>query len=57
VNLADLALSAGYADQPHMTGEVTRLAGAPPTAVLGIAHARGDAELVRSVQDGSRAAA
>jgi AraC-like DNA-binding protein len=56
VNLADLALSAGYADQPHMTGEVTRLAGAPPTAVLGIAHARGDAELVRSVPDGLRVA-
>lgn len=56
-SLAGLALAAGYADQPHMTGEVTRLAGAPPTSVLGIAHARGDLELVRSVQDGrSRAA-
>lgn len=28
--LADLALSAGYADQAHMTAEVTRLAGRPP---------------------------
>jgi AraC-like DNA-binding protein len=46
--LAELALDAGYADQPHMTGEVTRLAGAPPGAVLGIAHARGDAALVRT---------
>ena len=33
--LADLALAAGYADQPHMTGEVRRLAGAPPCSVLG----------------------
>ena len=49
--LADLALSAGYADQAHMTAEVSRLAGAPPTAVLGVAHARGDARLVRSVKD------
>jgi AraC-like DNA-binding protein len=48
---AELALAAGYADQPHMTGEVRRLAGAPPTAVLGIARARGDAGLVRSLQD------
>lgn len=51
-SLAELALDAGYADQPHMTSEVTRLAGAPPTAVLGIARARGDARLVRSSQDG-----
>ena len=50
-SLAELALAAGYADQPHMTGEVRRLAGAPPTAVLGIARARGDAGLVRSLQD------
>jgi methylphosphotriester-DNA--protein-cysteine methyltransferase len=56
-SLAALALAAGYADQPHMTGEVTRLAGAPPTSVLGIAHARGDSELVRSVQDGGARAA
>jgi AraC-like DNA-binding protein len=55
--LAELALAAGYADQPHMTGEVSRLAGAPPTAVLGIAHARGDARLVRSIQDRGAAAA
>jgi AraC-like DNA-binding protein len=45
-SLADLALTAGYADQPHMTGEVTRLAGAPPTEVLGVAAPRGDAVLV-----------
>jgi methylphosphotriester-DNA--protein-cysteine methyltransferase len=50
-SLADLALDAGYFDQPHMTGEVSRLAGAPPTSVLGVAAARGDARLVRSVQD------
>jgi AraC-like DNA-binding protein len=28
--LVDLALEAGYADQAHMTAEVTRLAGRPP---------------------------
>jgi AraC-like DNA-binding protein len=28
--LVDLALAAGYADQAHMTAEVTRLAGRPP---------------------------
>ena len=50
-SLADLALDAGYFDQPHMTGEVSRLAGAPPTAVVGVAAARGEARLVRSVQD------
>jgi AraC-like DNA-binding protein len=32
--LADLALSAGYADQAHMTAEVTRLAGRPPARFL-----------------------
>jgi AraC-like DNA-binding protein len=41
-SLADLAFSAGYADQPHMTSEVRRLAGAPPREVLGVARARGD---------------
>ena len=56
-SLADLALEAGYADQPHMTAEVSRLAGAPPTAVLGVAHARGDAQLVRSFQDAGGLAA
>jgi len=45
--LADLALAAGYADQPHMTGEVRRLAGASPRAVLGIARARGDRRLTQ----------
>jgi AraC-like DNA-binding protein len=45
-SLAGLAAAAGYADQPHMTGEVTRLAGAPPTAILGVAHARGDRALL-----------
>jgi AraC-like DNA-binding protein len=45
-SLADLALSTGYADQPHMTVEVTRLAGAPPTEVLGVAAPRGDSRLV-----------
>ena len=44
--LADLALAAGYADQPHMTGEVRRLAGAPPRSVLGVARARGDRQLM-----------
>jgi AraC-like DNA-binding protein len=56
-SLADLSIAAGYADQPHMTGEVRRLAGAPPTAVLGVAHARGDVGLVRSLQDGRSLAA
>jgi AraC-like DNA-binding protein len=32
--LARLALDAGYADQAHMTAEVTRLAGRPPTRLL-----------------------
>ena len=56
-SLATLALAAGYTDQPHMTGEVGRLAGAPPTAVLGVASARGDVGLVRSLQDEARSAA
>ena len=33
--LADLAAQAGYADQAHMTREVGRFSGAPPTVVLG----------------------
>jgi AraC-like DNA-binding protein len=33
--LTDLAAAAGYADQAHLTREVTRLAGLPPTALLG----------------------
>jgi transcriptional regulator GlxA family with amidase domain len=33
-SLADLAAEAGYADQAHLTREVTRLAGQPPTALL-----------------------
>ena len=33
-DLARLALDAGYADQAHMTAEVTRLAGKPPTRLL-----------------------
>lgn len=32
--LVDLALDAGYADQAHMTVEVTRLAGIPPVRFL-----------------------
>jgi AraC-like DNA-binding protein len=32
-DLASLAIEAGYADQPHLTRETTRLAGAPPTTV------------------------
>jgi AraC-like DNA-binding protein len=32
--LTDLAASAGYADQAHLTREVTRLAGLSPTALL-----------------------
>jgi AraC-like DNA-binding protein len=32
--LVDLAAEAGYADQAHLTREVTRLAGHPPTALL-----------------------
>src|SRR6185436_19981456 len=32
--LVDLAAEAGYADQPHLTREVTRLAGLPPAALL-----------------------
>jgi AraC-like DNA-binding protein len=33
--LTDLAAEAGYADQAHLTREATRLAGQPPTALLG----------------------
>jgi methylphosphotriester-DNA--protein-cysteine methyltransferase len=33
-DLARLALDAGYADQAHMTAEVTRLAGDPPGRLL-----------------------
>jgi AraC-like DNA-binding protein len=33
--LAELAASAGYADQAHMTREFHRFAGVPPTALLG----------------------
>jgi AraC-like DNA-binding protein len=32
--LVDLALDAGYADQAHMTAEVTRLAGLSPVRFL-----------------------
>jgi AraC-like DNA-binding protein len=32
--LVELALNAGYADQAHMTAEVTRLAGVPPVRFL-----------------------
>jgi AraC-like DNA-binding protein len=32
--LAELALDAGYADQAHMTAEVTRLAGISPVRFL-----------------------
>jgi AraC-like DNA-binding protein len=32
--LVELALAAGYADQAHMTSEVTRLAGIPPVRFL-----------------------
>jgi AraC-like DNA-binding protein len=35
--LADRATSVGYADQPHMTREVRRFAGRPPTALLNTA--------------------
>jgi len=33
--LVDLAAEAGYADQAHLTREVARLAGLPPSALLG----------------------
>jgi AraC-like DNA-binding protein len=34
LRLADLAAEAGYADQPHLTREVSRLAGVPPSMLL-----------------------
>lgn len=43
-SLLDLALEAGYADQPHMTREVTRLAGRTPSALL----ARAESALIMS---------
>lgn len=33
-DLADLAVRSGYADQAHMTREITRLAGRPPGALI-----------------------
>jgi AraC-like DNA-binding protein len=33
-DLAQLAFTAGYADQAHLTRECTRLAGLPPAALL-----------------------
>ena len=48
IGLADAALLAGYADQPHMTREVAELSGVPPSALLG--HAVGAlalSELIR----------
>jgi AraC-like DNA-binding protein len=50
VDLAALALAAGYADQAHMTAECSRLGGAPPARLL---PARG----VRFLKDGSPPAA
>jgi AraC-like DNA-binding protein len=52
--LARLALEAGYADQAHMTAECTRLASAPPTAVLGRRAPRGDVRFLKDT--GLRAA-
>jgi AraC-like DNA-binding protein len=37
-DLARLALDAGYADQAHMTAELTRLAGDPPAQLLAARH-------------------
>jgi AraC-like DNA-binding protein len=37
-DLARLALDAGYADQAHMTAEVSRLAGDPPARLLASRH-------------------
>ena len=37
-SLAELAASAGYADQPHMTREVRRFGGCPPSALLSSAQ-------------------
>lgn len=34
--LADLAISAGYADQPHLTREAQQLGGITPAAILGL---------------------
>jgi AraC-like DNA-binding protein len=39
LDLARLALDAGYADQAHMTAECTRLAGRPPGRLLASRHA------------------
>ena len=33
-DLAELAIRSGYADQAHMTREITRLAGRPPGALI-----------------------
>jgi hypothetical protein len=36
--LADMATFVGHADQPHMTREVRRFTGHPPTALLNTAN-------------------
>ncbi|WP_158630271.1 helix-turn-helix domain-containing protein [Glycomyces terrestris] len=62
--IADLALRAGYADQPHLTRECVRLTGLPPRAFLaetrrscacGHDHAASFAPLLRAEAAASRA--
>ena len=40
--LADVALAAGYYDQPHMTVEFRELAGITPSQFLAARHPAGD---------------
>ncbi|MGH2602199.1 MAG: helix-turn-helix domain-containing protein, partial [Dehalococcoidia bacterium] len=47
--LAGLAILAGYADQAHMTREVGRLAGVPPSVLLGAQRAPSESELLTTV--------
>ena len=49
--LGDLAVNAGYADQAHMTREVRRFSGTPPTVLLPSARcALGLSDLVRKTE-------
>jgi len=47
LNLARLALETGYADQPHMTREVTALTGIPPSLLLDGARTRAVSDLFK----------
>jgi hypothetical protein len=54
-NLAQFSVDAGYADQAHMTREVQRFSGSPPTVLLRSARcALQLSDLVKPPPDGNR---